>query len=61
MFKSTNSIFNNSKYQVSKKVEEELKKLDVPSNVQNLYDCVIILKREKEKMKRLDKNRNGDY
>jgi len=48
MFKSTNSIFNNSKYQVSKKVEEELKKLDVPSNVQNLYDCVIILKREKE-------------
>jgi len=51
MLKSTNSILNNSKYhvsQVSKEDEDELKKLDVPSNVQNLYDCVIRLKREKE-------------
>ena len=43
--------------QVPKEIADELQKLDESSTVQDLYDCVIRLKREKEEKKRLDKSR----
>jgi len=46
---------------VPKEVADELQKLDESSTVQDLYDCVIRLKREKEEKKRLDKSRGVDF
>ena len=46
--------------QVPKEIADELQKLDESSTVQDLYDCVIRLKREKEEKKRLDKSRGVD-
>ena len=46
--------------QVPKELSDELQKLDESSTVQDLYDCVIRLKREKEEKKRLDKSRGID-
>ncbi|OUM69830.1 hypothetical protein PIROE2DRAFT_2262 [Piromyces sp. E2] len=46
--------------QVLKEISYEIQKLDEFSTVQDLYDCILKLKREKDEMKRLYKSRGVD-
>jgi len=46
--------------QVPKEIGDELQKLDENSSVQDLYDCIIRMKRERDDKKRLDKSRGFD-
>ena len=46
--------------QVPKEISDELQKLDENSNIQDLYDCILRIKREREDKKRLDKSRGLD-
>ncbi len=46
--------------QVPKEIGDELQKLDENSNIQDLYDCILRIKREREDKKRLDKSRGLD-
>lgn len=46
--------------QVPKEIGDELQKLDENSSVQDLYDCILRMKRERDDKKRLDKSRGFD-
>ncbi len=46
--------------QVPKEIGDELQKFDENANIQDLYDCILRMKREREDKKRLDKSRGFD-
>ena len=46
--------------QVPKEIGDELQKFDENASIQDLYDCILRMKREREDKKRLDKSRGID-
>jgi len=46
--------------QVPKEIGDELQKLDETANIQDLYDYILRMKRERDDKKRLDKSRGID-